>query len=125
MNSYNETILRKKEAELQHFQSQNNLSTIYRIRHILTLMNNIILGRSNLIDIDGTIAETTSECMEGIGLSYKGTWGYSPLIVTLSNTREHLFIENRSGNTHSSKKCRRNVKESNRYSFTLFKEYKL
>ena len=33
------------------------------------------------IDVDGTIAGTLGECKEGIGLSYKGIWGYGPLIV--------------------------------------------
>lgn len=60
-------------------------------------------GRSKLmerayIDSDGTIAETAGECKEGIGLSYKGIWGYAPLIITLANTKEVLFLVNRSGN---------------------------
>lgn len=54
-----------------------------------------------LIDVDGTIAPTTGECKEGIGLSYKGEWGYAPLIVSLANTREVLFAVNRPGNVPS------------------------
>jgi hypothetical protein len=30
------------------------------------------------IDVDGTIARTLGQCKEGIGLSYKGIWGYAP-----------------------------------------------
>jgi len=56
-----------------------------------------------VVDIDTTIAETNGECKEGIGLSYKGTWGYSPLLISLQNTGEPLYLVNRSGNTPSSK----------------------
>ena len=53
------------------------------------------------IDVDGTIAETLGECKQGIGLSYKGIWGYAPLLVTLANTKEVLYLVNRPGNAAS------------------------
>lgn len=53
------------------------------------------------IDVDGTIAGTLGECKEGIGLSYKGIWGYAPLIVSLANTDEVLYLQNRPGNAAS------------------------
>ncbi|MBA2702860.1 MAG: IS1380 family transposase [Blastocatellia bacterium] len=53
------------------------------------------------IDVDGTIAGTQGECKEGIGLSYKGIWGYAPLIISLANTKEVLYLLNRPGQAAS------------------------
>jgi len=54
-----------------------------------------------IIEGDGTQVETSAEKKQGIGINYKGQWGYHPLVVTLANTREPLFIANRSGNRPS------------------------
>ena len=53
------------------------------------------------VDIDGSIASTYGECKQGMDISYNGEWGYHPLIVSLANTKEILFIKNRSGNRPS------------------------
>jgi hypothetical protein len=53
------------------------------------------------IDVDGTLVPTTGSCKEGMGLSYNGLWSYHPLLVSLANTREPLYLLNRSGNRPS------------------------
>jgi hypothetical protein len=54
-----------------------------------------------VVDLDGTIAPTGGECKHGMDISYKGEWGYHPLIVSLANTKEILYVKNRSGNRPS------------------------
>ena len=48
------------------------------------------------IDLDGLICETDAECKEGIDYcAYKRKWGYGPLLVSLAETREALYVVNR------------------------------
>jgi hypothetical protein len=87
----------------------------FKVPHIETLMetiNQVRLGVWKLqgpefferavIDADGTLAPTYGQCKEGMDLSYKGQWGYHPLLVSLANTGEVLSLVNRSGNRPSS-----------------------
>jgi len=54
-----------------------------------------------IIEADGVLATTTGQCKEGMDINYKGQWGYHPLVISLANTGEPLFLVNRSGNRPS------------------------
>jgi hypothetical protein len=53
------------------------------------------------LEADGTFVVTGAECKQGIDRTYKGTWGYHPLVLTLAHTGEVLRIINRPGNRPS------------------------
>jgi Transposase DDE domain group 1 len=48
-----------------------------------------------ILEADGTLVGTAGECKRGMDLAYDGTWGYHPLLVSLANTNEPLFLVNR------------------------------
>ena len=54
-----------------------------------------------IIEGDGTLVATDAECKEGVDVAYDGTWGYHPLVISLANTAEPLYLVNRSGNRPS------------------------
>jgi len=58
-----------------------------------------------IIDADGTMVETYGQCKEGIDINHKGQWGYHPLLISLANTGEPLYIVNRPGNRPSHEKA--------------------
>jgi Transposase DDE domain group 1 len=53
------------------------------------------------LDADGTIAATTGQCKDDMDISYDGQWGYHPLVVSLAQTSEPLFLINRPGSRPS------------------------
>jgi hypothetical protein len=54
-----------------------------------------------ILDVDGTLVATDAQCKQGVDIAYNGTWGYHPLILSLANTAEPLYLVNRSGNRPS------------------------
>jgi hypothetical protein len=60
-----------------------------------------LLGPVAYLDVDGTMAPTTGSHKQGLGISYQGIWGYAPLLVSLANTKEVLYLVNRPGNAVS------------------------
>ena len=54
-----------------------------------------------ILDADGTLAPTFGQCKQGMNISYDGQWGYHPLLISLANTKEPLYLVNRSGNRPS------------------------
>ena len=60
-----------------------------------------LLGPVAYIDVDGTLAPTLGSRKAGMDMAYKGVWGYHPLVVSLANTGEVLYLVNRPGNAVS------------------------
>jgi hypothetical protein len=54
-----------------------------------------------IVEGDGTMVTTLGQCKAGMDISHDGQWGYQPLVLSLANTNEPLFVFNRSGNRPS------------------------
>lgn len=88
---------RFKEGDIHQLMAAINVARLKVWRRQGTELT----SQTAVIEADGTLVGTTGECKEGMGISYNGVWGYHPLVVTLANTGEVLFIANRSGNRPS------------------------
>ena len=81
--------------------------------HVLNIAYNLLCGGTRLedlgslrnnaayMDVDGTLAPTLGDKKDGMDMSYKGVWGYHPLVISLANTGEVLYLVNRPGNVVS------------------------
>ena len=89
----------------RRFQAEHVVELMERINAVRTRLwctrGRDLLGPVAYIDIDGTIVGTDGKRKAGIGLSYNGIWGYGPLLVTLANTKEVLYLVNRPANLPS------------------------
>src|SRR5262249_18407744 len=54
-----------------------------------------------ILEADGSIVPSDAECKQGMDFAYDGRYGYHPLVISLANTAEPLFVFNRSGNRPS------------------------
>ena len=54
-----------------------------------------------ILEADGSIVPSDGECKGGMDFAYDGQYGYHPLLISLANTAEPLFLLNRSGNRPS------------------------
>ncbi len=77
------------------------MDSLNEVRRQLWLAQPAHRRRLALIDVDGTISETAGECKVGADFSYKGQWGYGPLVVSLANSHEVLYTLNRPANQPS------------------------
>jgi hypothetical protein len=62
---------------------------------------NNLKNQDAFIDVDGTITKTYGEKKEKMDMSYKGQWGFNPLVITEATTGAHLYLVNRPGNVAS------------------------
>jgi hypothetical protein len=63
------------------------------------------------VDLDGHIEQELGVQKQGADFSYKGTWGFQPLAITLAQTGEVLKLRNRPANGRSSDGAARDLDE--------------
>lgn len=83
------------------FQTLLLLQAINRARRTVWKQQDDTFFAQATIEADGSMVETCGEKKQGIGMNYKSQWGYHPLVVSLAETQEVLYLANRSGNRPS------------------------
>jgi hypothetical protein len=79
----------------------NLMDTINKTRLRVWSQQPAAFFKEAILDVDGTLVGTDAECKQGTDIAYDGTWGYHPLLISLANTAEPLYLVNRSGNRPS------------------------
>jgi hypothetical protein len=77
------------------------MNTINNVRVTVWQQQPASFLKEAVIEGDGVMAETTGECKEGMDINHKGQWGYQPLVISLANTSEPLYLVNRCGSRPS------------------------
>ena len=77
------------------------METIHTARRNVWRQQEAPFFEQAILDADGSLAPTFGECKQGMDISYKGAWGYHPLLISLANTKEPLYLVNRPGNRPS------------------------
>jgi hypothetical protein len=77
------------------------METINEVRLKVWKQQDASFFKLAVLDVDGTITPTFGQSKEGMNISYDGQWGYHPLMVSLANTKEPLYLLNRPGNRPS------------------------
>jgi Transposase DDE domain group 1 len=84
---------------LRRFEEAEDVDTLMRVindkRLLIWQQQPKPFFEHAILEADGTIAGTKGACKKGMDLSYKGIWGYHPLLISLANTQEPLFVFNR------------------------------
>ena len=101
-------------SKIPHATTAGDFLRRFEEDSVLALMESINRARSGVwraqpksarrlarIDVDGTIVETSGQCKQGMDISYDGRWGYGPLVVSLANSQEVLYVVNRGANRPS------------------------
>ena len=58
-----------------------------------------------ILEADGSIVPSDAECKRGRDFTYDGQYGYHPLVVSLANTAEPLYLFNRRGDRPSQERA--------------------
>lgn len=64
-----------------------------------------------VVDLDSHVRHVYGHQKEGADFTYKGGFGYHPLVISLAGTQECLRLVNRSGNTPSADGAAKHLKE--------------
>ncbi len=74
------------------FDSVKVMQAINESRQIVWKQQDDSFFDQTTLEADGTMVETAGQKKEGIGINHKSQWGYHPLVVSLAETQEVLYL---------------------------------